>query len=129
MNKYWVEGLIASKSKGKHSSRELFSTSVWAKNPGDAIIAAEERLGDRKWAEAPKVSVESEEERMRSMGAPELPGIFKTQRKKKKDNHFIISFYTNTLSNHSLCQENNLTRNMKTKTISKNLALGCAQIY
>lgn len=73
MNRYWVEGLVASESKGKGGSRELFSTSVWAANPGEAIIAAEELLGDRRWAEAPKVSHKSEEERMRASGAPELP--------------------------------------------------------
>ena len=84
MNKYWVEGLVTSGLKGKRGGRELFSTSVWASGPGEAIKAAEEQLGDRRWAKAPTVSEKSEEERMRSLGAPELPGIFKMSRKKNR---------------------------------------------
>jgi hypothetical protein len=83
MKKYWVEGLVTTRSKGKRGVRELFSTSVWASSPGEAIIAAEEKLGGRQWAEAPLLSGKSEEERMRSMGAPELPGLFKATRPKK----------------------------------------------
>jgi hypothetical protein len=79
-----VEGLFASgqavRKKRKTGylpagSIEPYARSIWADSPKEAIRIATEDLEGGEWTEGPKVSQTSEEQRMRSMGAPELPGF------------------------------------------------------
>lgn len=92
MEHYSVEGLYLTKKgiiklrkTGKYaqSDLELFTKLIWSNNPEEAIRLATEELGGGEWREKPKVSKTTEEERMRSMGAPEFPG-FKLPNKKRK---------------------------------------------
>ena len=58
---------------------------VCARGEVVAIQVATAELAGGEWTEGPKVSQISEEQRMRSMGAPELPGLstrpFKNQKR------------------------------------------------
>lgn len=84
MERYWVEGLFLnrrgvkkSKKGGKATpaDRELFAKAFWASSSEEAIRLATEALEGGEWIERPKVSKTTEEQRMRAMGAPELPGL------------------------------------------------------
>jgi hypothetical protein len=93
MLQYYVEGLFVSKQvlKKKHkagtfpaSSIEPYAKSIWANNPAEAIqIATQELLGG-EWTEGPRVSQLTEEQRMRSQGAPEFPALSRPLTKKRK---------------------------------------------
>lgn len=94
MSQYYVEGLFANKQgvKKKHragtyppSSIEPYAKTIWANSPKEAIqIATQELLGG-EWTDGPRVSQVTEEQRMRSLGAPEFPGL--TRPAAKKRNH------------------------------------------
>ena len=84
MEHYWVEGLFVTRRGLKKSRKgsqipkadtELFARSLWADNVEEAILLATQALNGGKWVETPKVSRKSEEQRMRLLGAPELPGL------------------------------------------------------
>ncbi len=86
MKQFWVEGLVQPRGRGKKTAPvEAFSRAYWAETASEALRSAENDLNGGAWVESPKVSLTSEAERMRSMGAPELPGMpapKKTDRKK-----------------------------------------------
>jgi hypothetical protein len=93
MTQYYVEGLFASARavKKKHKTGRLppgaiepYAKSIWADSPKEAIRIATEELAGGEWTDGPKVSQTSEEQRMRSMGAPELPGLSLQPSTKKK---------------------------------------------
>ena len=93
MEHYWVEGLylikkgvIKHRKTGKYAQTdlELFTKLIWANNPEEAVRLATDELGGGEWREKPKVSKTTEEERMRSMGAPEFPGFTLPIKKPKK---------------------------------------------
>lgn len=84
MPQYYVEGLFVNKQgvkkkrkTGKYppGSIEPYARSIWADSPKDAIQIATNELEGGEWAEGPIVSQVTEEQRMRSMGAPEFPGL------------------------------------------------------
>ncbi len=94
---YYVEGLFVSlqgvKKKhktGKYPSKaiEPYAKTIWANSPTDAVQIATDELAGGEWSEGPRVSRVSEEQRMRSQGAPEFPGlspgVVKQQRRKTK---------------------------------------------
>jgi len=90
---YYVEGLFANKQavkkklkKGAYpaNSIEPYAKSIWANSPKEAIQIATAELAGGEWTEGPKVSQITEEQRMRSMGAPELPGLSTRQFKIQK---------------------------------------------
>jgi len=93
MAQYYVEGLFANKQgvKKKHktgaypaNSIEPYAKTIWANTPKEAIqIATEELLGG-EWTKGPRVSQVSEEQRMRSHGEPEFPGLSPRPAKKPK---------------------------------------------
>jgi hypothetical protein len=93
MPNYYVEGLFATrlgvKKKQKTgsyppSSIEPYAKTIWANSPKEAIqIATGELLGGA-WIEGPHVSLHTEEQRMRSMGAAEFPGLSAAPRKRRK---------------------------------------------
>jgi hypothetical protein len=100
MPQYYVEGLYANKQGVKKyrktsvyppGSLEPFAKTIWANNPKEAIQLATTELGGGEWTEEPKVSRVTEERRMRSMGAPEFPGLThkpkKTHLQAKKGKH------------------------------------------
>ncbi|MEW5872103.1 MAG: hypothetical protein AB1894_22765 [Chloroflexota bacterium] len=93
MEQYWIEGIFLTKqgvAKQKKSGKrspayiEPFSKSFWANNAEEAVRLATEALQGGEWLETPRVSKTSEEQRMRFMGAPELPG-FGAPKKKRKE--------------------------------------------
>jgi hypothetical protein len=92
MQQFWVEGLFANArgvSKARKSrvypasSIEPFAKGIWANSPNEAIQLATEALEGGEWVEGPLVSLLTEEQRMRAMGAPEFPGLGGTTRKKR----------------------------------------------
>ena len=62
---------------------EPFAEVIWANTREEALQFAAEKLAGGEWLEAPKVTLKTEEQRMRSLGAPELP-LFSAGKKKKK---------------------------------------------
>ena len=78
MKLFWVEGLYVPKNGGGRKASPAsrpFSQSFWANSPLDAIQAAVQSLPGARWIEGPVIAEKSEEQRMRAMGAPELPGL------------------------------------------------------
>jgi hypothetical protein len=93
MPQFYVEGLFANKHgvKKKHTtgiylpgSIEPYARSIWANSPKEAIQIATNELEGGEWTEGPKVSQVTEEQRMRSMGAPEFPGLSSRPASKRK---------------------------------------------
>lgn len=93
MPQYYVEGLYANpqgvKKKRKMGflppdSIEPYAKTIWANSPREAIQIATLELAGGEWVDTPKVSQNTEEQRMRSMGAPELPGLSAPPTKKHK---------------------------------------------
>ena len=84
MKQFTVEGLYISKSAARKSrqsgkipagSIEPFAKTIWANNREEAIRLATDELKGGEWVECPRINPLSEEQRMRAMGAPELPGL------------------------------------------------------
>lgn len=93
MEQYFVEGLFVNRQGVKKarktgvaplSSIEPFAKSIWANSPEEAIRLATEELDGGEWTEKPHLSRMSEEQRMRAMGAPQLPGLTVPVKKKRK---------------------------------------------
>jgi hypothetical protein len=92
MKPYWVEGLYLSKKTlkkvkrgGKYSTSDVepFAMPVWASSPAEALRLATDQLDGGEWIEPPRVSQTTEEQRMRSSGAPELP-LFGSKKASKR---------------------------------------------
>ena len=73
------------KKSGQYSTSELepFARAVWASSPTEAIRLATEQLEGGEWIEPPRVSLTTEEQRMRSSGEPELP-LFSRKKASKR---------------------------------------------
>ena len=93
MPQYYVEGLFANKRGVKKKDKmgaypansiEPYAKSIWANNPKEAIQFTTTELEGGEWTEGPRVSQVTEEQRMRSMGAPEFPGLSTRPSKKSK---------------------------------------------
>ena len=93
MPQYYVEGLFANKQGVKKMRKtgiyppgfiEPYGKTIWANNPKEAISIAATDLDGGEWTEGPHVSLTTEEERMRSIGAPEFPGLSIHPSKKRK---------------------------------------------
>ena len=93
MPQYYVEGLYATKQGVKKKLRtgvyppgsiEPFARTIWANSSKEAIQIATTELAGGEWTEGPHISQITEEQRMRSMGAPELPGLMPIPAKKPK---------------------------------------------
>ena len=91
MKAFWVEGIYLNKQGVKKARKtgtyqqtyvEPFAEVVWANTRAEAIQYATEKLGGGEWLEEPKVTLRTEEQRMRSRGEPELP-LFSMGNKKK----------------------------------------------
>ena len=83
MKQFFIEGLVRKKSNNRKASEvEAVSLSVWARNPEEAVAEAASMLGAVEWLEGPRLRPHSEEQRMRKMGAPELPGLDMPVKKK-----------------------------------------------
>jgi hypothetical protein len=93
MPQYYVEGLFATKQGVRKKQKtgtyppgsiEPYAKSIWANSTREAIqIATGELLGGA-WTDGPRVSQVTEERRMRSMGAPEFPGLTSASSKRNK---------------------------------------------
>lgn len=84
MQHYFIEGLFVSKQGLKKAHKtgrvapgdiEPFARAFWANSPAEALQMASEALAGGQWMEGPRLSDQTEEQRMRQMGAPELPGF------------------------------------------------------
>jgi hypothetical protein len=84
MQQYFVEGLFANKQGVKKARKtgvfpptsiEPYAKTIWANSPDEAIRLATAELEGGEWTEGPHVSKITEEQRMRSMGAPEFPSL------------------------------------------------------
>jgi hypothetical protein len=84
MKRYYVEGLFIPRKylkKVQQGSRpvpkeiEPFARTFWANDPKEALRLAAEALDGGQWMDPPRISLTSEEQRMRQAGAPELPGF------------------------------------------------------
>lgn len=93
MPQYYVEGLFTNKQGVKKyhktgayppDSIEPYARAIWANNPKEAIQIATDELDGGEWTEGPHVSQITEEQRMRSMGVPEFPGLSTRPSKKSK---------------------------------------------
>ena len=92
MKPYWVEGLYLSKKvlkkvkkSGQYSTSDVepFAMTFWASSSEEAIHLATDQLEGGEWIEPPKVSLTTEEKRMRKAGAPELT-LFGSQKVSKR---------------------------------------------
>ena len=90
MKSYFVEGLYITlqgiqnaRQRGEVPSGnfEPYARTVWALDADDAKRIATEDLHGGEWVDGPKVLNSSEEQRMRALGAPELPGLGFPKRK------------------------------------------------
>ena len=93
MPQYYGEGLYATRQGLKKAQKsglvplsciEPYAKTIWANSPDEAIRIASEDLQGGAWTEGPRLSRTSEEQRMRQMGAPELPGFGAPGRAKKR---------------------------------------------
>jgi hypothetical protein len=88
MKQYYVEGLYVRGSKkgarGRADEVEPFARAFLAASPEEAIRLATEALQGGHWVQGPKLSMTTEEQRMRQMGAPRLPGFGVEEKSKKK---------------------------------------------
>ena len=77
MQQYFVEGLFVPRKSLKKANKavEPYARVVWANSSDEAIRIAGQELAGGQWVEGPTVSDTTEEQRMRQMGAPELPGL------------------------------------------------------
>ena len=91
MKAFWVEGVYLNKQGVKKAKKtgayqqtyvEPFAEVVWANTRSEALQYATEKLAGGEWLEEPKVTLKTEEQRMRSKGQPELP-LFSMGKKKK----------------------------------------------
>ena len=86
MKLFWIEGLYVPKNGGARKvgpASKPFSQSFWANSPLEAIQAAVQSMPGARWIEGPVLAEMSEEQRMRAMGAPELPGLGLDSKNKK----------------------------------------------
>ena len=93
MQQYFIEGLFANQQGVKKARKtgvfplasiEPYAKTIWANSPDEAIRLATSELKGGEWTEGPRVSKITEEQRMRSMGAPEFPGLARRAPKKRK---------------------------------------------
>ena len=84
MPQFYVEGQFVNK-QGKRkkfktgrypsASIEPYAKTIWANSAEEALQLASQELMGGEWTEGPHVSRVTEEQRMRSIGAPEFPGL------------------------------------------------------
>jgi hypothetical protein len=93
MSQYYVEGMFANRQGVRKKQKtgvyppgsiEPYAKTIWANNPKEAIQIAATDLDGGEWTEGPLVSQITEEQRMRSMGAPEFPGLSARPSKKRE---------------------------------------------
>lgn len=84
MEQYRIEGIFINRRGVKRLIKdgiphpadiEPFMKAIWAKNPEEAYKEATYALNGGQWVEKPQVTMISEAERMRAIGAPELPWV------------------------------------------------------
>lgn len=84
MEQYRIEGIFINRRGVKRLTRngtphptdiEPFTRSYWAFSPDDAFTEATADLHGGQWVDTPSITFVSEAERMRALGAPELPGL------------------------------------------------------
>lgn len=93
MPQYYVEGLFATRQGVKKKQKtgsypagsiEPYAKTIWAESPQVAIQVATFELQGGEWTEGPRVSLTTEEQRMRDSHQPEFPGLKVSASKSKK---------------------------------------------
>ena len=93
MEVFFVEGLFLNKQAARRAKKsgshrpadvEPFARTIYARSAAEALQFANEALQGGEWLEPPRVSRTTEEQRMRKLGAPELPGFSAPAQKPKK---------------------------------------------
>lgn len=93
MPQFYVEGVFITKQAVKKARKlgkiapgscEPYAKTIWANTAKEAIQIATAELEGGEWTEGPRVGQVTEEQRMRSQGAPELPGLFTSKPKKRR---------------------------------------------
>jgi len=93
MRKYWIRGLFLKPTGVRKMKRigqipqadlDTIEIACWAETPVEALQEVAHQFTAGKWIEGPEVVETSEEQRMRAMGAPELPGISVPKSRRKK---------------------------------------------
>ena len=93
MEKFYVEGVFVTKrglQKAKKSGHyaqadlEPFARAFFVNSAAEAMRMATEALAGGEWVEGPRLGKKSEEDRMRALGAPELPGFGAPKKKGKR---------------------------------------------
>jgi hypothetical protein len=91
---YYVEGVYVTKAgrrraikRGRVTAADIepFARGFWAANSAEALHLATEALEGGEWTEPPRLSQTSEEQRMRQMGQPELPGFGAQPKRSRKE--------------------------------------------
>ena len=84
MKRFYIEGTYTARAGAKKAPRggtsaqnavEPFAQAFWAESAAEALRMANEAIAGGQWVEGPRLSDLSEEDRMRQMGAPLLPGF------------------------------------------------------
>ena len=85
MEQYRIEGIYINRLGVKRLMKdgtphpadiEPFTKTYWGNTPDDVLEEAIYDLNGGKWIEKPRITFISEAERMRALGAPELPGLY-----------------------------------------------------
>lgn len=85
MEQYRIEGIFINRNGVKRLMKdgiphpadiEPFTKTYWVNNAEEALQNAFYDLNGGKWIDKPSATYISEAERMRALGAPELPGLF-----------------------------------------------------
>ena len=93
MPQFYIEGLFSNKQGVKKkrktgaypaNSIEPYAKTIWANSPKEAIQIATSELEGGEWIKGPHLSQITEEQRMRSLGAPEFPGLAPRTTKSQK---------------------------------------------
>jgi hypothetical protein len=93
MPQYYIEGLFVNKQGVKKKRKtgaypvnfiEPYAKTIWANCPKEAINIATRELEGGEWTDGPHLSQITEEQRMRSLGAPEFPGLTTRPTKHRK---------------------------------------------
>jgi hypothetical protein len=82
MPAYFVEGVYVPKTARKNAPSEPFARAYWAGSPEEALRLAQLDLQGGRWVSGPQVSQKTEEQRMRELGMPQLPGFGPAGKKK-----------------------------------------------
>lgn len=88
MKKFFIEGVFIPAAPRRKTRRGVeaqpFSRVYWAESARQALEQVRADFADVQWLEGPRIQGQSEEQRMRQAGAPELFNFSETQNPKQR---------------------------------------------